>query len=43
MIRRGPRTGVTGPGGDGDAYPWRFWIDGAPTVSAYRAAPRRTS
>lgn len=43
MIRRGPRTGVTGPGGDGDAYPWRFWIDGDPTVSAYRAAPRRTS
>lgn len=43
MIRRGPRTGVTGPGGNGDAYPWRFWIDGDPTVSAYRAAPRRTS
>lgn len=43
MIRRGPRTGVTGPGGDGGAYPWRFWIDGDPTVSAYRAAPRRTS
>lgn len=43
MIRRGPRTGFTGPGGDGDAYPWRFWIDGDPTVSAYRAAPRRTS
>lgn len=43
MIRRGPRTGVTGPAGDGDAYPWRFWIDGDPTVSAYRAAPRRTS
>lgn len=43
MIRRGPRTGVAGPGGDGDAYPWRFWIDGDPTVSAYRAAPRRTS
>ena len=43
MIRRGPRTGVTGPGGAGDADPWRFWIDGDPTVSAYRAAPRRTS
>ena len=43
MIRRGPRTGVTGPGGAGDASPWRFWIDGAPTVSASRAAPRRTS
>ena len=41
-IRRGPRTGVAGPGGDGTAFPWRFWIDGDPTVSPYRpAAPRR--
>ena len=41
-IRSGPRVGVSGPGGDGAAYPWRFWIDGDPTVSAYRAAkPRR--
>ena len=41
-IRRGPRTGVAGPGGDGTAFPWRFWIDGEPTVSPYRpAAPRR--
>lgn len=40
--RSGPRTGVAGPGGDGDAFPWRFWIDGDPTVSPYRAAaPRR--
>jgi DNA-3-methyladenine glycosylase len=38
-IRSGPRTGV---GGDGAAHPWRFWIDGDPTVSPYRAhAPRR--
>lgn len=37
----GPRTGVSGPGGS-DAYPWRFWIDGDPTVSPYRAhVPRR--
>lgn len=42
LIRTGPRVGVSGAGGDGDAYPWRFWIDGDPTVSAYRpATPRR--
>jgi DNA-3-methyladenine glycosylase len=35
-VRTGPRVGVSGPGGDGAAYPWRFWIDGEPTVSAYR-------
>ncbi|KGN34530.1 3-methyladenine DNA glycosylase [Knoellia sinensis KCTC 19936] len=35
-IRSGPRVGVSGPGGDGTAYPWRFWTDGEPTVSAYR-------
>ena len=41
LIRTGPRTGVAGPGG-GAAFPWRFWIDGEPTVSPYRAAaPRR--
>ncbi len=39
-IRSGPRVGVSGPGGDGAAYPWRFWIDGEPTVSPYR--PGRT-
>lgn len=38
-IRRGPRTGV---GGLGAAHPWRYWIDGDPTVSPYRAhAPRK--
>jgi DNA-3-methyladenine glycosylase len=38
-IRSGPRTGV---GGDGADHPWRFWIDGDPTVSRYRAhSPRR--
>ncbi|WP_407646003.1 DNA-3-methyladenine glycosylase [Actinacidiphila oryziradicis] len=37
-IRSGPRTGV----GGGAADAWRFWIDGDPTVSPYRAhAPRR--
>ncbi|WP_314458052.1 DNA-3-methyladenine glycosylase [uncultured Actinomyces sp.] len=41
-IRRGPRTGVAGPGGDGEAFPWRFWLHDEPTVSPYRpAAPRR--
>ncbi|MBC2879349.1 MULTISPECIES: DNA-3-methyladenine glycosylase [Streptomyces] len=33
-IRNGPRTGV---GGEGALHPWRFWIDGDPTVSPYRA------
>lgn len=41
-IRWGPRTGVAGPGG-GEAYPWRFWIDGEPTVSPYRAAARSSA
>ena len=42
VSRSGPSTGVEGTGGDGEAYPWRFWIDGEPTVSPYRAArPRR--
>ncbi|MDP5311061.1 DNA-3-methyladenine glycosylase [Streptomyces poriferorum] len=41
QVRSGPRTGV---GGDGAVHPWRFWIDGDPTVSPYRAhAPRRRS
>ncbi|MFI0900007.1 DNA-3-methyladenine glycosylase [Streptomyces sp. NPDC020983] len=38
-VRTGPRTGV---GGAGAAHPWRYWIDGDPTVSPYRAhAPRK--
>lgn len=38
-VRNGPRTGV---GGDGAVHPWRFWIEGEPTVSRYRAhVPRR--
>lgn len=42
-IRTGPRVGVAGAGGDAAAYPWRFWLDGEPTVSVYRPAkpPRR--
>ncbi|MFD9220965.1 DNA-3-methyladenine glycosylase [Streptomyces sp. NPDC060064] len=39
QVRSGPRTGV---GGEGAHHPWRFWIDGDPTVSPYRAhTPRR--
>ncbi|WP_031072394.1 DNA-3-methyladenine glycosylase [Streptomyces sp. NRRL S-118] len=39
QVRTGPRTGVSG---DGATHPWRFWIDGDPTVSPYRAhVPRR--
>ena len=47
-LRTGPRVGVSGEGGSGERYPWRFWLPDEPTVSAYRAAasrrdaPRRT-
>ncbi len=34
----GPRVGVGGVGAD---FPWRFWLDGEPTVSVYRPAARR--
>jgi DNA-3-methyladenine glycosylase len=35
----GPRVGVAG---DGAQRPWRFWLPGEPSVSAYRPAmPRR--
>ncbi|GAA3148884.1 hypothetical protein GCM10010466_44790 [Planomonospora alba] len=38
LIRSGPRTGVS----SGKETPWRFWIDGDPTVSPYRVhVPRR--
>lgn len=41
-VQSGPRVGVSGVGGDADAHPWRFWLPGEPTVSAYRpASPRR--
>ncbi|MDF2094131.1 DNA-3-methyladenine glycosylase [Knoellia sp. 3-2P3] len=41
-IRTGPRVGVAGAGGDAERYPWRFWLEGEPSVSAYRPAkPRR--
>ena len=38
LIKTGPRTGVSG----GKETPWRFWIDGEPSVSPYRLhVPRR--
>ncbi|MDO4259047.1 MAG: DNA-3-methyladenine glycosylase [Actinomycetaceae bacterium] len=41
-ICTGPRVGVPGLGADEVRFPWRFWIDGDPTVSPYRPArPRR--
>lgn len=38
-VDSGPRVGVAGPGAD---TPWRFWIPGEPTVSAYRPGARRS-
>lgn len=40
-VRTGPRVGVSGIGGDGSMHPWRYWIAGEPSVSAYRAAVTR--
>jgi DNA-3-methyladenine glycosylase len=38
VIHTGPRVGVR----EAAEVPWRFWLDGEPTVSAYRAhVPRR--
>ena len=34
-VATGPRVGVAGVAGT-DAFPWRFWIAGDPTVSAFR-------
>ncbi len=40
QIRTGPRVGLSAAAD----LPWRFWLDGEPTVSAYRAGkPRRRS
>ena len=36
-VRSGPRVGVAG----GHDVPWRFWLDGEPTVSPYRRHVRR--
>lgn len=35
VVARGPRVGVAGVAGT-DAFPWRFWIEGDATVSAFR-------
>ncbi len=40
--RSGPRVGVSGEGGT-EEYPWRFWIEGDPSVSPYRRAKSRRS
>lgn len=36
VVRSGPRVGVS----RGADWPWRFWLDGEPTVSPYRRSPR---
>lgn len=42
-VARGPRVGVSGPGGEANGFPWRFWLRGEPTVSVYRPGkPRRS-
>lgn len=39
LVVSGPRTGVSGAGAE---TPWRYWIEGDPTVSPYRPhTPRR--
>ncbi|GAA2728780.1 putative 3-methyladenine DNA glycosylase [Cellulomonas aerilata] len=35
----GPRVGVSGAGADADAFPWRMWLPGEPTVSVFRPGP----
>lgn len=42
-VMSGPRVGVAGAGGEAAAFPWRYWLVGEPSVSAYRAATRRTA
>jgi len=39
-VAAGPRVGVSGAGGDGALHPWRLWLTGERTVSAYRPAYR---
>lgn len=34
-VSSGPRVGVAGTAGT-DAFPWRFWVTGDPTVSPFR-------
>jgi DNA-3-methyladenine glycosylase len=37
-VLRGPRVGVAG---EGSLRPWRFWIEGEPSVSVYRPSVAR--
>ena len=40
VVRSGPRVGVS----QAATVPWRFWVEGEPSVSAYRAwTPRRVN
>jgi DNA-3-methyladenine glycosylase len=32
----GPRVGVSGPGGDAEEFPWRYWLIESRSVSAYK-------
>jgi DNA-3-methyladenine glycosylase len=34
-VQTGPRVGISGPGGSA-SYPWRFWLEGEPTVSKFK-------
>lgn len=38
QISTGPRVGVAGSAG-GPEFPWRFWLPGEPSVSAFRRGP----
>ncbi|WP_188686559.1 DNA-3-methyladenine glycosylase [Nesterenkonia cremea] len=35
LISKGPRVGVSGKGGS-VRFPWRYWLEGNPSVSRYR-------
>lgn len=42
-IATGPRVGIGGEGADPARFPWRLWLVGDPTVSAYRRPASRNS
>jgi DNA-3-methyladenine glycosylase len=37
LVRRGPRVGIS----QAADWPWRLWIDGEPSVSAYRLGGKK--